>query len=102
MRSKKKGWMNGKSKKKNFETPVDYENKPLLGELEKTRMPFSVKVPEKEYDGILDPKDHLVHFTTKLKLHEASKGVKCKAFPSTLRGLASNWYFSLPRGSITS
>lgn len=44
----------------------------------------------------------MVHFTIKLKIHGASEGVKCKTFYSTLKGLASKWYFSLPQGSIMS
>lgn len=89
-------------KQKNFKTLVDYENELLSHELEKTRISSHVKVIKMEYDVTGDPKGHLVHFSTKLKLHEASEKVKCKASPSTLRGLASYWYFSLPRESITS
>lgn len=81
--------------KHNLDTLIDYEIEPLCYILDGTHILDQMKIPKKEYEGTRDLKDHLVYFTTKLKMHGASEGVKYKAFCSTLWGLASNWYFGL-------
>ncbi|GKV48140.1 hypothetical protein SLEP1_g54971 [Rubroshorea leprosula] len=52
--------------------------------------PAGFKIPQLEtYDGTKDPDDHL-------------NALICKIFPSTLRGNAQTWYYSLPPRSISS
>ncbi|XP_057425616.1 uncharacterized protein LOC130718980 [Lotus japonicus] len=53
------------------------------------------------YNGKTDPKDHLLYFNTKMVISSASDAVKCRMFPSTLKGTSMAWFTTLPRGSIT-
>lgn len=69
------------NKKSTIDSMIDYENEPLSCTLKNTHIVGRINIPKREYDGKRDLKDHLVHFITNLKLHEESKGVKCKAFP---------------------
>lgn len=54
-----------------FRHSIDYENEPLCNALEDTHISGQIKIPKREYDETRDPKDYLVHFTTKLKIHRA-------------------------------
>ncbi|XP_057444186.1 uncharacterized protein LOC130736367 [Lotus japonicus] len=52
------------------------------------------------YSGKVDPKEHLLHFNTKMVISAASDAVKCRMFPATFKGTAMAWFTTLPRGSI--
>ncbi|XP_014679194.1 PREDICTED: uncharacterized protein LOC106819047 [Priapulus caudatus] len=54
------------------------------------------------YDGTSDPVDHLEAFRTMMLLHGAPDTILCRAFPSTLKGAARNWYSTLKSGTIFS
>ncbi|GKV35468.1 hypothetical protein SLEP1_g43731 [Rubroshorea leprosula] len=54
------------------------------------------------YDGTKDPDDHLHAFYSCMQAQNASDALMCKIFPSTLRGNARTWYYSLPPRSISS
>ncbi|GKV06276.1 hypothetical protein SLEP1_g18175 [Rubroshorea leprosula] len=65
--------------------------------------PASFKIPQLEtYDGAKDPDDHLHAFYSCMQAQNASDTLMCKIFPSTLRGNARTWYYSLPPRSISS
>ncbi|GKV33125.1 hypothetical protein SLEP1_g41667 [Rubroshorea leprosula] len=65
--------------------------------------PTSFRIPQLEtYDGTKDPDDHLHAFYSCMQNHNASDTLMCKIFPSTLRGNAQTWYYSLPPRSISS
>ena len=61
------------------------------------------KLPQFEsYDGTSDPVDHLEAFQTMMLLHGVLDAILCRAFPSTLKGAARNWYSTLKSGTIFS
>ncbi|GKU89479.1 hypothetical protein SLEP1_g3611 [Rubroshorea leprosula] len=65
--------------------------------------PAGFKIPQLEtYDGTKDPDDHLHAFYSCMQAQNASDALMCKIFPSTLRGNARTWYYSLPPWSISS
>ncbi|GKV51226.1 hypothetical protein SLEP1_g57895 [Rubroshorea leprosula] len=65
--------------------------------------PVGFKIPQLEtYDRTKDPDDHLHAFYSCMQAQNASDALMCKIFPSTLRGNARTWYYSLPPRSISS
>ncbi|GKV49152.1 hypothetical protein SLEP1_g55918 [Rubroshorea leprosula] len=65
--------------------------------------PAGFRIPQLEtYDGTKDPDDHLHAFYSCMQAQNASDALMCKIFPSTLRGNARTWYYSLPPRSISS
>ncbi|GKV27231.1 hypothetical protein SLEP1_g36424 [Rubroshorea leprosula] len=54
------------------------------------------------YDGTKDPDNHLHAFYSVMQAQNASDALMCKIFPSTLRGNAWTWYYSLLPNSISS
>ncbi|GKU96172.1 hypothetical protein SLEP1_g9439 [Rubroshorea leprosula] len=65
--------------------------------------PTGFKIPQLEtYDGTKDPDDHLHAFYSCMQAQNTSDALICKIFPSTLRGNARTWYYSLPPRSISS
>ncbi|GKV50679.1 hypothetical protein SLEP1_g57376 [Rubroshorea leprosula] len=65
--------------------------------------PIGFKIPQLEtYDGTKDPDDHPHAFYSCMQAQNASDALMCKIFPSTLRGNARTWYYSLPPKSISS
>ncbi|GKU90781.1 hypothetical protein SLEP1_g4734 [Rubroshorea leprosula] len=65
--------------------------------------PAGFKISQLEtYDGTKDPNDHLHAFYSCMQAQNASDALMCKIFPSTLRGNARTWYYSLPPRSISS
>ncbi|GKV27059.1 hypothetical protein SLEP1_g36267 [Rubroshorea leprosula] len=56
----------------------------------------------KTYDGTKDPDDHLHPFCSIMQAQNASDALMCKIFPSTLRGNAQTWYYSLQSKLISS
>ncbi|GKV43341.1 hypothetical protein SLEP1_g50644 [Rubroshorea leprosula] len=65
--------------------------------------PAGFKIPQLEtYDRTKDPDDHLHAFYSCMQAQNASNALMCKIFPSTLRGNARTWYYSLPPRSISS
>ncbi|GKV04800.1 hypothetical protein SLEP1_g16907 [Rubroshorea leprosula] len=65
--------------------------------------PTGFKIPQLEtYDGTKDPDDHLHAFYSCMQAQNAFDALMCKIFPSTLRGNARTWYYSLPPRSISS
>ena len=66
-------------------------------------VPPTFELPQLEsYDGTSDPVDHLGAFRAMMLLHGASDAVLCRAFPSTLKGAARNWYSALKPNTIFS
>ena len=66
-------------------------------------IPPNFKLPQFEsYDRTSDPVDHLEAFRTMMLLHDAPDAILCRAFPSTLKGTARNWYSTLKLGTIYS
>ena len=78
----------------------------------KTDSPFTVAIQEclvpskfrlsqlEPFDGLKDPLDHLNTFRTTLGLQQAPDEILCCSFPTTLKGVAREWFNKLPTSSI--
>ncbi|XP_043705406.1 uncharacterized protein LOC122655264 [Telopea speciosissima] len=54
-----------------------------------------------QYTGTTDPEDHLETFKSLLFFQCASDAIMCRAFPSTLKGVARQWFSRLPPRSFS-
>ncbi|GKV36001.1 hypothetical protein SLEP1_g44187 [Rubroshorea leprosula] len=82
---------------------VDSVPHPLNTNIVLEPYPTGFRIPQLEtYDGTKDPDDHLHAFYCCMQAQNASDALMCKIFPSTLRGNARTWYYSLPPRSINS
>ncbi|XP_021835856.2 uncharacterized protein [Spinacia oleracea] len=52
------------------------------------------------YDGSIDPDDHIAAYEGHMYLYTASSAIWCKCFPAKLSGLAQTWFKNLKVGSI--
>nr|GLL37866.1 uncharacterized protein LOC109149038 [Ipomoea trifida] len=65
------------------------------------RAPSDLKIPEHAtFDGMGDPREHLVSYQAKMQVLGVEKPLMCKAFLPTLKGLAQKWFLALPSRSI--
>ena len=53
------------------------------------------------YDGSMDPLNHLESFKTLMHLQVALDEIMCKAFPTTLKGLARVWFNKLTPNTVS-
>ncbi|KAJ0970560.1 hypothetical protein J5N97_018519 [Dioscorea zingiberensis] len=65
-------------------------------------LPDNLKVPGVKFDGTTDPFVHIEDYSSEMMVNGPTEIVMCRAFPKTLSGMASEWFRSLPRGSIAS
>lgn len=65
-------------------------------------MNTSLKVSKGKHANITDPNDHWTSFSKNMNLYDATDASRCKAFPTTLRGIAGKWYAKLASRTITS
>ncbi|XP_043696635.1 uncharacterized protein LOC122647268 [Telopea speciosissima] len=64
--------------------------------------PRGFKMPTiEQYAGTMDTEDHLETFKSLLFFQGASDAIMCRAFPSTLKGAACQWFSSLPPRSFS-
>ena len=62
-----------------------------------------VKIPSiKPFDGSDDPEEHIGSYLAHMAVSTTCEAMLCKFFPTTLLGLALNWYTALPPGSVDS
>lgn len=54
-----------------------------------------------KYSSKMKAHDHVFSFEAQVSLVTIDEGLKCKAFLSTLHGLALAWFSKLPSGSIS-
>ena len=54
------------------------------------------------YDGMRDPFDHIATFKTTMHLQGVPDEIMCKAFPTTLKGLAQEWFSKIPLNNVGS
>jgi hypothetical protein len=60
---------------------------------------FSIPKADK-YSGSGDPKQHLRQYLSFVKMKGLNKTQILNAFPFSLTGLASKWYYTLDRGTL--
>ena len=64
-------------------------------------LPQKFRMPQIEsYDGVKDPLDHLETFKTLMQLQGVLDEIMCRAFPTTLKGVARIWFSRLTPNSI--
>ena len=54
------------------------------------------------YDGSTDPDEHIDAYTTHMSLYTSDDAVLCRVFPTSLKGVALNWFIKLSPNSIDS
>ena len=54
------------------------------------------------YDGTRDPCDHIATFKTTMHLQGVPNEIMCRAFPTTLKGLAQVWFSKIPPNMVDS
>jgi len=52
------------------------------------------------YSGISDPVQHIRHFRDKMVVYYRNDSLLCITFPFSLKGAASDWFYSLPPHSL--
>jgi len=52
------------------------------------------------YDGSTDPDEHIDVYETQMRLYTTNQTVMCRVFPTSLKGMALNWFTRLPPYSI--
>ncbi|XP_057962390.1 uncharacterized protein LOC131153962 [Malania oleifera] len=76
---------------------------PFNKEIMEAPLPSRFKMPTFErYEGLSDPIDHLDTFKMVMQLQRAPDAIMCRAFATTLKGTARDWYQTLRPGSIGS
>ena len=64
-------------------------------------VPSKFHLPQLElFNGLKDPQDHLNTFKTTLGLQKPPDEILCRSFPTTLKGVAREWFTKLPTSSI--
>ena len=60
-------------------------------------LPSKFKMPSLDSnDGTRNPCDHIVTFKTTMHLQRVPDEIMCRAFPTTLQGLAKLWFSKIP------
>ena len=54
------------------------------------------------YDGMRDLFDHIATFKTTMHLQGVLDEIMCRAFPTTLKGLARVWFSKIPPNTVSS
>ena len=81
---------------------VNKTDSPFTLSINSFPLPQKFRMPQIEsYDGIKDPLNHLETFKTLMHLQGVPDEIMCKAFPTTLKGLARIWFSRLTSNSST-
>ena len=86
-----------------IDTLVQQTESPFTAEVLRHPLPAKFRMPQVEaFDGVKDPVDHLNTYKNQMELHGYEDPVRCRAFTTTLKGLALAWFNKLPPSSIPS
>ena len=78
-------------------------NSPFTTAVLECPVPSKFQLPQLEsFDGLKDPQDHLNTFKTTLGLQQPPDEILCRSFPTTLKGVAREWFSKLPTSSVDS
>ncbi|CAA0819825.1 Unknown protein, partial [Striga hermonthica] len=80
--------------------PVVSRGHPFAEDVLGRDLPSNFRELSLSYDGSADPARHLRSFDNIVVLHRYSDAVSCRAFLTTLKGSAQDWFHQLPAGSI--
>ena len=70
---------------------VNQTNSPFTASVNSFLLPHKFRMPQIEsYDGVKDLLDHLKTF--KMHFQRVADEIMCRAFPTTLKGLARVWF----------
>ncbi|XP_021809105.1 uncharacterized protein LOC110757852 [Prunus avium] len=76
---------------------------PFTAEIEQAAPSKRFSTPSfTHFKGDSDPESHLKHFKSVTILYKADDALMCKVFTMTLRGVAQDWFHTLPSRSINS
>ena len=86
-----------------MDTLVQQTESPFTAEVLRYPLPAKFRMPQVEaFDGVKDPVDHLNTYKNQMELHGYQNPVRCRAFATTLKGLALAWFNRIPPSSISS
>ena len=76
---------------------VHRTDSPFTTSINGHHLPLKFKMPSLDsYDGMHDPFDHIATFKTTMHLQGVPDEIICRAFPTTLKGLAQVWFSKIP------
>ncbi|XP_030930899.1 uncharacterized protein LOC115956740 [Quercus lobata] len=79
---------------------VHRTDSPFTSSINGHPLPPKFKMPSLDsYDGARDPFDHIATFKTTMHLQGVPDEIMCRAFPTTLKGLARVWFSKIPSNS---
>ena len=82
---------------------VHRTDSPFTASINSHPLPPKFKMPSLDsYDGTRDPFDHIATFKTTMHLQGVPKEIMCRAFPTTLKGLARVWFSKKPPNTMSS
>ncbi|KAL2545115.1 uncharacterized protein Fot_14348 [Forsythia ovata] len=86
------------AQRKNRGRLISIKEDPFTEELMSVPLPSKFEEPTNEFDGTIDPIDHIRTFQDRVRLHGWPDAIACRAFPMTLKKDARVWFDTLPRG----
>ena len=76
---------------------------PFITSINNHPLPSKFKMPTLDsYDKMCDPCDHIATFKTTMHLQGVPDEIKCRAFPTTLKGLTRVCFSKIPPYTISS
>ena len=86
-----------------MDTMVQQTESPFTAEVLHFPLQTKFRMPQVEtFNGVKDPVDHLNTYKNQMELHGYQDLVQCRAFATTLKGLALAWFNRIPPSSISS
>ena len=82
---------------------VPRTDSPFIAFINSHPLPSKFKMPALDlYDGMRDPCDHIATFKTTMHLQGVPIEIMCRAFPTTLKGLARVWFSEITPNTVSS
>ena len=81
---------------------VHRTDSPFVPSINSHPLPSKFKMSSLDsYDGTHDSCDHIATFKTMMHLQGVPDKIMCRAFPTTLKGLAQVWFSKIPPNSVS-